>query len=439
MGFLLPFIVIALLILLNGLFVAAEFSIIGVRKSRMLQLAEEGNRTAAWVRRVLDDSRRTDRWIATAQLGITVASLGLGMYAEPAIAHLIEEPLHDWFGMTGAAVHTISFLFALGMITYLHVVIGEMVPKSLALQKPERTVLSLTRPMRISGRVFSIPVTVLNNIGLLLLRMLQIPPSGEGSRLYTADELELIITESSAGGLVEDYEHQLAANIFDFSERRVRQVMTHRTSIVALPIVAGESEILELVATERFSRVPVFDGNVDNIIGVLHIKDFVRQQLSGKPFDVRALLRAVSFVPEMLPISELLATFRTQRQHMAIVMDEHGGTLGLVTLEDLIEEVVGEVRDEFDTEEEPPITVVGPGHIVAQGTVLLDDIHEYIAIGEHDHDVQTVGGLLMAELGPQPSKGEEITLGAATLRVEAVDGLAVTRVSVRSALDLSAP
>jgi CBS domain containing-hemolysin-like protein len=430
MGFLLPFVIIAVLILLNGLFVAAEFSIIGVRKSRIEQLAETGNRTAGWVRRVLDDSTRTDRWIATAQLGITLASLGLGMYGEPAISHLIEEPLHDRFGLTGAAVHTVSFVLALAIITYLHVVIGEMVPKSLALQRPEGTVLSLTRPMRFSGRVFSVPVTALNQIGLLLLRLLRIPPPSEGSRLYTADDLEHIITESSTGGLVEDFEQQLAANIFDFSERRVGQVMTHRTSITAIPITASESQVLQLVASARFSRVPVFQDNIDDIIGIVHIKDFVRQQLSDAPYDLGVLLREVSFVPETLAVGELLTAFTGQRQHIAIVLDEHGGTLGLVTLEDLIEEVVGEVRDEFDMEEEPPITVVAPGHIVVQGRVLLEDIDEYVVIGEHGHDVHTVGGLVMAELGRRPSEGDEVNLGNVRLCVEAVERLAITRVSV---------
>ena len=439
MGLLLPFVVISVLILMNGLYVAAEFAIIGARRSRMEQLAEQGNSAAAWVRGVLDESRRTDRWIATAQLGITLASLGLGMYGEPAIARLIEGPLHDLFGLQGAGVHTVSFVIALSLITYLHVVIGEMVPKSLALQTPERTVLALTRSMRISGRIFSVPVTVLNRTGVLLLRLLRIPPPSESSRLYTSDELELIIEESSAGGLVEDFEHELAANIFDFSERRVGQVMVHRTSITAIPIDASESNILELVATARFSRVPVFQANVDDIVGVLHIKDFVRQQLSEAPFDLRSLLREVAFVPETLPVGELLATFKGQRQHMAIVMDEHGGTLGLVTLEDLIEEVVGEVRDEFDTEEEPPITLVAPGHLVVQGNVLLEDVNDYVAIGAHEHDVQTVGGLVMAELGRRPSTGDEITLGAVTLRVEAVERLAVTRVSIHFTPNLGAP
>ena len=166
------------------------------------------------------------------------------------------------------------------------------------------------------------------------------------------------------------------------------------------------------------------------IVGVLLIKDFVRQQLSDESYDLRVLMREISFVPETLPVGDLMTSFTTQRQHMAIVIDEHGGTLGLVTLEDLIEEVVGEVQDEFDTAEEPPITVVAPGHIVAQGTVLLDDINEYVRISEHGHDVDTVGGLVMAELGRRPAQGDEINLGDVTLRVEAVERLAITRVSV---------
>jgi CBS domain containing-hemolysin-like protein len=431
MPVLISFIIIAILILINGLFVAAEFAIIGVRPTRVGQLAARGSRAARWIQSVVEDRRRMDRYIATAQLGITLASLGLGMYAEPAIAHLIEDPLHDWFGLEGTIVHTISFVLALSLITYLHVVIGEMVPKSLALQKPEGTVLSLTAPMRAVQRVFAVPVAALNRTGLLLLRLLRIPPPSESSKLYTADEIEWLITESSQEGLVERFEEQLAANIFDFSERRVDQVMTHRTAVTAIPTTASAPELQELVANSRFSRIPVYGRDMDDIVGVLHIKEFVRQQLSEVPFDLQAMLREVPFVPETLPIDRVLATLKRQRLHMAIVMDEHGGTLGLVTLEDLIEEVVGEVQDEFDTEEEPPLTVVAPGHIVAQGTATLEEIEAHVAIGEHGHDVHTVGGLVMAELGRLPFQGDEVSIGTLTMRVEAVKGLAVRRVSIR--------
>ena len=436
MELLFALVVIAVLILLNGVFVAAEFAIIGVRRSRMEQLAEDGNRTAAWIRRVMMDSGKTDRWIATAQLGITLSSLGLGMYGEPVIAHLIEGPLHDRLGLQGAIVHSISFIFALALITYLHVVVGEMVPKSLALQKPEGTVLSLAGPMRLSQRVFSIPVALLNRTGLLLLQLLRIPPPSESSQLYTADELELIVTESAEGGLLESFQEQWAARIFDFSERRVGQVITHRTSITALPVTASEVDLRELVANARFSRVPVYQDDIDDVIGVLHIKAFIRQQLSGAPFDLRALLQDAPFLPETLPIDEVLATLKRQRLHMAIVMDEHGGTLGLVTLEDLIEEVMGEVRDEFDSEEQAPLTLVAPGHIVAQGALLLEEIENHVSLGAHGHDVHTVGGLVLAELGCRPFQGDEVSFGDVLMRIEAVERLAIRRVSIRFPADI---
>jgi putative hemolysin len=230
---------------------------------------------------------------------------------------------------------------------------------------------------------------------------------------------------------LESFQEQWAARIFDFSERRVGQVMTHRTSFVALPVTASEADLRELVADARFSRVPVYEDDIDDIIGVLHVKAFIRQQLSGEPFDLRALLQDVPFVPETQPIDAVLTMLKSQHLHMAIVMDEHGGTLGLATLEDLIEEVVGEVRDEFDSEEEPPLTLVAPGHIVAQGALLLEELEDYVKVGPHEYDVNTVGGLVLAELDRRPFEGDEVCFGDVTLRVEAVERLTIRRVSIR--------
>ena len=425
-----PFIIIALLILANGLFVAAEFSIIGARPSRIEQLARSGNRAARWVGEILHDRTRTDRYIATAQLGITLASVGLGMYAEPAIAHLIEEPLHDWFGLEGAIVHTISFIIALAGITYLHVVVGEMVPKSIALQGPERTVLFLSTFMRLIGKLFSIPVSVLNWIGLVTLKILRVPPPGADSRLYSLDELEMVVLESYAGGLLQEREQELVANLLDFSEERVEQVMIPRTLIMAIPITIPEKELLDLLPTTAYSRLPVYRGSIDNIVGMLHLKDLVRQQLSGEPLDLPGLLRKVSFVPETLAVKSLLASFKRLHQHMAIVIDEHGGTLGLVTLEDLLEEVVGDVRDEFDASEEAPITIVEPGYLIALGVAQLDDLAAYVPIPQHDYDIATIGGLVLAELGRRPEVGDEIRAGEIVFRVVDVDRLAIKRLSI---------
>ncbi len=425
-----PAIIIALLILANGLFVAAEFAIIGARPPRLEQLARDGNRAAQWVSDILHDRTRTDRYIATAQLGITIASLGLGMYAEPAIAHIIEGPLHDWFGLEGAIVHTISFVIALIGITYLHVVLGEMVPKSMALQGPERTVLALSAFMRLAGRLFSIPVSVLNRIGLLTLKLLRVPPPGSDSRLYSPDELEMVVLESYAGGLLDERQQELVANILDFSEERVEQVMIPRTLITAIPITIPEQQLLDLIPTSSYSRLPVYRGTIDNIVGMLHLKDLVRQQLAGNAYDLPVLLRKVSFVPESLPVKSLLASFKRLHQHMAIVIDEHGGTLGLVTLEDLLEEVVGEVRDEFDEGEEAPITLVEPGHLMVLGAAQLDDLAAYVPIPEHDYDVGTIGGLILAELGRRPQVGDEIRSGDIIFRIIDVDRLAVKRLSI---------
>ncbi len=426
-----PAIIIALLILANGLFVAAEFSVIGARPPRIEQLARDGNRAAQRVSEILNDRTRTDRYIATAQLGITLASLGLGMYAEPAIAHVVEGPLHDWFELEGAIVHTISFVIALIGITYLHVVLGEMVPKSMALQGPERTVLALSAFMRVAGRLFSIPVTILNRIGLLTLKLLRVPPPGSDSRLYSLDELEMVVLESYAGGLLDERQQELVANILDFSEERVEQVMIPRTLITAIPITIPEQQLLDLIPTSSYSRLPVYRDTIDNIVGMLHLKDLVRQQLASDAYDLPALLRKVSFVPESLPVKSLLASFKRLHQHMAIVIDEHGGTLGLVTLEDLLEEVVGEVRDEFDEGEEAPITLVEPGHLIVLGVARLDDLATYVPIPEHDYDVDTIGGLILAELGRRPQVGDEIRSGDIIFRVVKVDRLAVKRLSIR--------
>jgi CBS domain containing-hemolysin-like protein len=305
-----------------------------------------------------------------------------------------------------------------------------MVPKSIALQGPERTVLVLSTFMRFVGKLFSIPVSALNRIGLLTLKLLRVPPPDMDSRLYSLDELEMVVLESYAGGLLNQREQELVANVLDFSEERVEQVMIPRTLITAIPIAIPEQALLELVPTTSYSRLPVYRGSVDNIVGMLHLKDLVRQQLSGDPFDLPSLLRKVSFVPETLPVKSLLASFKRLHQHMAIVIDEHGGTLGLVTLEDLLEEVVGDVRDEFDAGEEAPITIVEPGYLIALGVAQLDDLAAYVPVPGHDYDIATVGGLVLAELGRRPQVGDEIRTGEIIYRVVDVDRLAITRLSI---------
>jgi CBS domain containing-hemolysin-like protein len=430
-----PITIIVVLILLNGLFVAAEFAIIGVRPTRITQLAEQGHRTAIDIKRVLDDPVQQDRYIATAQLGITLASLGLGMYGEHTIADWLLGPLESWLHLGEAVAHAVAVVGAIALLTFAHVVVGEMVPKSLALQYAERTALSIAGIMRFMKRLFYPAVLGLNTIGNGLLRLLGIPPAEAHGRLYAPDELELIVAESRASGLLSANTEQLIQNIFDFSERRVGQVMTPRPRIAAIPLTIPEAELRTLMATSPYSRFPVYDGDIEHVVGQLLIKDFVRQQLhSPGTFDLKALLRHLPIVPEATPIERLLAAFKRARIHMALVVDEYGGTAGLVTLEDLVEEVVGEVRDEFDTGEQPPLREVAPGVLLVRGDLLVEELVETAAIALPDDeplpDVETVGGLVVGLLGRPPQAGDQVEINGVSFTVEQVKGFAVEMVRV---------
>lgn len=430
-----PLSVIIILIVLNGLFVAAEFAIIGVRPSQMEQLAGQGHQKAAKILAVLHSSDKQNRYIATAQLGITIASLGLGMYGEPQIAHFLEPYLarllnadpHDTL-ITG-----LGYVMAVSLLTYLHIVFGEMIPKSLALSAPGRAVFAVSQPMRVMQAVFSGPVRVLNGAGFALLRLFQIAPAEGESRLHTPQELELIVSESVEGGLLDENEQELVRNIFDFRERQVHQVMTPRPRIEAFSHDIPLPDLLEQAAQSQHSRFPVYQDNLDNIIGMIHIKDLVRYQTQTKgSFDIRLMLRSIPVVPEHYPVERLLLTFKHRRIHMAAVLDEFSGTAGLVTLEDLVEEVVGEVRDEFDFESEP-LVQSAPGVLDVIGTYLLDDLQPYIDLEKMDElpDVETVNGLLMTELGRIPRAGDTLTYQQhIKFTVLAVEKLIATRVRI---------
>lgn len=435
----LPLFIIFFLIFLNGVFVAAEFAIIGIRHTRIEQLADEGNRVARNLLEVLRNPGKVDRYVATAQLGITLASLGLGMIGEPYIAHIAEVPLHEWLGLSTELTHSISFVLGLAIITYFHVVLGEMVPKSLSLQNAERTVLLLAAPMALMQSIFTFAITGLNKIGLLVLRLLGVPPPSSTSRLHTPDELELIVSESFVGGLLEAEEQQLVANIFDFAERRISQLITPRVHIEAVPVDISEQAFLDMLYESGYSRFPVYEDSIDHILGVVHIKDVVHQQVEGRPFDLRAMLHDVPAVPESMYAETLLALLKRQHVHMAIVVDEYGGTAGLVTLEDLVEEIVGEVRDEFDTDEEPPALLIEPGHLAASGSLPIDDLDDYLDLGDTDHQVDSVGGLVLAELNRPPEVGDEVTINGVTFRVERVDGFSIERLSIRFKPDVTEP
>ncbi len=431
----LPSLIILLLVILNGLFVLAEFALISVRPTQLEPLADEGSRTAKQVLETLHSPKKQDAYIATAQVGISIVSLALGMYGEAQIALFIEPYLAWLFNLTlhDALITTLGYILAVGLLTYLHVVGGEMVPKSIALSNPSQAVLFIARPMQMMQSLFKIPVYILNTIGLWLLQLFHIPPVEVHTRLHSTEELEQIVAESADEGLFEESEEEIILNIFDFSDRQVHQVMTPRRKIQAIAHDMALPEILKLVSESKNSRFPVYHGNLDHIIGILHLKDLVRQQIRHKGnFDLRLLIRPAPIVPEQYPVDKLLAAFKRQHIHIAIVLDEYGGTAGIVTLEDLVEEVVGEVRDEFDLENEPLVRV-SPGVLEVLGSYLIEDLLDEVDLGHEEDlpDVETIGGLIMAQLGRPPQVHDQVTYHENVhFTVLAVDGLAVARARV---------
>lgn len=432
---LVPLAIIGLLIALNGLFVAAEFAIVGAPRTRIAQRAEGGAGAAHRILAILRDPDRQNRYLATAQIGITVVSLGLGMYGEHVVAEWLLGLLEHVSASAGQATplaHLIATVLSVGLLTYLHVVIGEMIPKSIALQFAETTVLQLSRPMAVIERLFLPISVVLNGIGNLVMRLLGIPPADARSRFLSPDELEFIVEESYESGLLKPAEQLFIENIFDFSERSVGQAMTPRTRIYGLPVETDEETVLNHVCETRHSRYPVYEENLDHIVGLLHIKDLAREYVHPtEPFDLRRLTRPAIVVPESLSLEEMLHRFRRERVQMAVVIDEFGGTAGLITLEDLVEEVVGEIQDEFDREETLPLEELEPGLLRVRGDLILEELNQHYDLNLEHTEADTVGGFIMAELGRVPRATDTIDYRGVTFEVEAVEGLAVQTALVR--------
>jgi CBS domain containing-hemolysin-like protein len=424
---LIPLVIIAVLIFLNGLFVAAEFGLIAAPPTRIMQRAETGSADARRVLSILRSTSAQNRYLATAQIGITVVSLGLGMYGEHAIAEWIFTPLEHYTSLAAPLAHTIATVISVAVLTYLHVVLGEMVAKSLALSHAEATALRVSFPMRVLEGILTPVIFVLNGLGNLVTRLIGVPPAESHARLLSPEELEYIVEESYEGGLIEPAEQLFIENIFDLKERTAGQVMTPRTRIVGIAVDEDEETVLTRACEARHSRYPIYERNLDQIIGILHVKDLARHRLKQDvDFDLRefAQRRPVAYVPDTVPLDEMLVRFRQERTSLAIVVDEFGGTAGLLTLEDLVEEVVGEIHDEFD-EESAPFEQLDEHTLRVQGSLLLDELNQHFDLDLEHPEVNTVGGLIMTELGRIPEPGDEVEVEGLVFKVEDVEGMAV--------------
>jgi CBS domain containing-hemolysin-like protein len=418
-----PIIAILLLVTVNGIFVAAEFALVGARRSRFQVMAEEGNGAARWLLRVFDRNAGKDSYIAVAQLGITAASIGLGMYGEPAVARWLYGPLED-FGLSYAQSHALGFAIALGGITFLHVVFGEMIPKAMALQSPERVSIALNPVMRLFALLFRPMVILLNKIAFGLMRLLGIPDPGKTAMLYSSQELEIATEEVVASGQLDDAQQRLISNIFEMEDRTVEELMTSRARMVSLLASAGPSEIANLITEHSLSRYPVFGTSLDDALGVLHVKDFIRNRLAQGSVDLEAILRPLPRVAGGMSAFELMTLFKKQRMHAALVVDEFGGTLGFVTMDDLVTDLI----DDDDAAASGWIVSQADGSMLLDGEVTLAELEEDHGLPVEHPDVSTVAGLFLAINGVLPGVGDAVEYKGVRFLAEDVRGMKILRV-----------
>jgi CBS domain containing-hemolysin-like protein len=420
----------------NGFFVAAEFALLASRRSRIEQLAEEGNRAAA---QALAGIRELSLMLAAAQLGITMASLGLGAVAEPALAGLFERLLRG-VPIPETLHHPIAFAIALAIVVFLHIVVGEMAPKSWAISHPERSALALARPFRAFALVFRLVIRVLNAMANGVVRLLGATPQDELAMVHSPTDLALLLRESASEGTLEPEQSALMARALELSGLDAEAAMIPRRDIVAVPDQAGVEE-LELVAADSGrSRLPVYSGDLDRFLGILHVKDLLTLEEAERDSTTAATLAKPALVaPESKPLTDLMLAMREQRQHVALVVDEYGTVTGLVTLEDVIEELIGEFEDESDparrgrTAGAGGITRRPDGTLLVPGTVRPDELEADTGVGLPDGDYETVAGFVIAELGRLPRTGDVVKLGDCSFEVTKVDRNRLVEVAVHGA------
>lgn len=416
------------LVFANGFFVAAEFSLVTVRKTRIDQLIAEGSRMARPVRRALSDP---ESFIAATQLGITMASLGLGWIGEPALASMIE-PAFVFLpaGLSTAGAHSVAVVIAFILITALHIVLGELAPKTIALQHPERTALYVAQPTAVFLTCFRPFIRLLNGMGRSMVNLLGLrPPSGH-SLVHSEEELKMLVTASQEAGVLEEDEEQMLHRVFQFADRTAGQVMVPRTEMAAVSSDATLAEVVDVIVRGRHTSVPVYREEIDDILGLLLVTDLVAALATPeRSFNLTALVRDPLTVPETMKADELLRQMRRQRTHHAIVIDEYGGTAGLVTFERLMERIVGELGGDFGPTGRPA-TMRPDGSAELDGLALVTDINEQFGLEIDEDTYTTIGGYVLGRLGRRPRVGDAIEVAGHLLRVEALDGLRVARVIV---------
>ncbi|MGA8941944.1 MAG: hemolysin family protein [Thermoactinomyces sp.] len=412
---------IMFLVLMNGFFVAAEFAIVKVRST---QIASLKGRRAQIARKVIAN---LDAFLSATQLGITLASLGLGWIGEPAIARMLE-PLLTYIGLPSWAIHTISFVTAFSIITFLHIVLGEMAPKSLAIRQAEKTALWTATPLTWFYNLFKPFIYILNGSANLALKALGVEFEDVQQQAHTEEEIRMLINQSHKSGVIDQTELALFDNVFDFTDRVAREVMVPRVKMVCLFQDNTFDENFQIVKESHHTRFPLCGKDKDDIKGIVHIRDIYNCLADGKKPDFITLARPVVVVPETMELKDIFRNLQKNRVEMAIVIDEYGGTSGLLTTEDIIEEIFGEIQDEFD-DELPLIQKQGEDTVI-DSSLLIEDVNDYFKISIEDPDNDTIGGWLFSELDKVPREGDQVVFDGWTFTVQEMDQLRISRIVV---------
>ena len=420
------------LIVLNAFFVAAEFAFVRVRETRILQLEQEGSTRAAKLRVALHD---LDAYLSVCQVGITVASLALGWVGEPAVSALIRPLLHGVGISNESVVEVIAVILGFAIITYVHLVFGEQAPKYFSIQRAEATALWIARPLRLFMLLFRPLVWLVNASTNLVLRPWGVR-LGEEMEAHSEEELRIMISSSTSSGVLDPQEREYLNNVFDFGDTVAREVMVPRPDIEALPSDAPLEELVERAAFGRYTRYPVYEGDLDTVLGAVHVKDLFRAaKEDGNGFDIKPLVRECLVVPETKRIEEILREFQKRKLQVAIVIDEYGSVEGLITIEDVLEEIVGEIQDEFD-EDEAAIERIGEDIFAIDGRIPITDVNEYFRIDLPHEDFDTIGGYVLGALGRPPEPGDVVEADGSLLRVKSVDGPRVSTLTLERGADL---
>ena len=424
---LLAWTIIVLLILLTALYVAAEFAAVSARRSRIRRLAEDGNALAARLLPVLEDPRKLDRYIAASQVGITLSSLILGAYGQATLAPRIAPVFERFSSMSAQTAESTAAAVVLVSLTTLAVILGELVPKSLALQHPTGTALFTVLPMKWSIHIFSWSIAFFNGSGVLLLKLMRVPTSGH-RHVHSPEEIELLIAESRDGGLLEPEEQVRLHRALRLSLRTARQLMVPRARFAAVDADMPFEEALRVVAASPYSRLPVYRGSLDVVVGILHIKDVVMRFVQPGQLNTASLLRPIVRVPDSMPADRLLAFLRERRSHQALVVDSANGVVGLITLEDVLGELLGGVADEFKSAQLRPMRL-SDGRIRVPGLMRPEQAAPLIG-RPWGGKAETVGSYIVESLQRVPEPGEEVVIEGVPVEIEAAEGATVTSVIV---------